>query len=136
MPENEFDQAVANFQATHGAAWYLFLSSPLWRAARALASEFSPSKKLPSIATPEDILRFGIVFAANDQGYFDAIRTLEGLSHKTPLTNDPTFHPTYLYDEPATEPRPAPAPEAPPAPVVAPPAPRHRKASPSPKPKK
>lgn len=127
--------AVAAFQAKHGSEWYLFLNSPMWRAARAVAAEFSPSRKLPTIASPSDILQFGVVFAANDQGYFDALQTLENLTDKRAPVDDPTYKPTYLPDEPAAE-RPAPAPEAPSAPVAPPPRPRHRKASPKPQPKK
>lgn len=131
---SDFQEATAAFQSRHGADWYLFLNSPLWRAARALVAEFSPSRKLPSAASPADMVAFGVVFAANDQGYFDCLQSLERLAAIPGSAIDPTLNPSYLPDEPVVAMRPPPAPEVPPAPPAPRPAPRHRKAAPSPKP--
>lgn len=131
MPD--FQEAVSSFQARHGAAWFVLLNSPLWRAARGLVAEFSPSRKLPERATAQDIAAYGAVYAANDQGYFDCLQLLEKLADQNGAPFDPSLSPTYLPDEPVITMRPPPAPEAPPAPATPAPAPRHRKAA-SPKP--
>lgn len=106
-----FEQAVSDFQAKHGADWYIFINSPLWRAARAIAMEYGPNRKLPGLG-PQEILAHGAVFAANIQGWQDFLQTLEGLLVPGSTAEDPMFHPTYQPDEPLPEDRPAPAPEA------------------------
>lgn len=106
------DEAIRDFQENHGASWYLFVNSTLWRAARGIAMEFGPARKLPTFP-PEEIVRNGVVFAANIAGWQDLLQTFENLLVPCGTTDDPTLNPSYLSEEPEPNVRPAPAPEAP-----------------------
>lgn len=93
-----FEEARLEFQEEHAATWYVLSNTPAFKAAKALVAEFSPSRRLPT-QTAADIVSFGTVYCANDQGYFAALATFDALAITSPAITDPTPEPSYQPED-------------------------------------
>lgn len=66
------------FQRQYGAQWYLLVNSEMWRQAKIALLLSGPAANIVAVPA-QDITAHGAVYAANLQGYSEAIRVMEEL---------------------------------------------------------
>lgn len=107
----DYEQALANFRATHGPNWYMFINSQMWQDARKLLSDFGPNRKLAGLSAT-DVLQLGTIIAANIQGWQSLLVTLEE-ELSCPFASGTDTEQTYANDSGDSGELPPPAPLAP-----------------------